>query len=71
MMEDEPKPNDRSAGVVTGYAAGMGIVGIALVGVPLQFAYPDVSALLTYGGSFVFAGIIGAAVAGVRGTRSS
>lgn len=50
-----------------GYAVGMGVVGIAIIGIPLQFAFPDVSGLLTYGGSFVIGAAIGAVVAAVRG----
>lgn len=61
--------DDRAAGSVTGYALGTGIIGIALLGVPLQFAYPDLSALLTYGGSFVLGGVVGAAIARIRGAR--
>ena len=64
----ESKTGDTTATLV-GYAVGMGIIGIALIGIPLQFAYPDASAILTYAGSFAIGALVGAAVAAVRGTR--
>ena len=60
---------ERSAISWIGYATGTGIVGVALVGVPLQFAYPDLSSLLTYGGAFAVGAAVGAALAGWRGVR--
>lgn len=61
--------SDWTATGLIGYAVGMGIIGIALIGIPLQFAYPDVSAVATYGGSFAVGALAGAAIAAVRGTR--
>ena len=59
---------DRTTTALVGYAVGMGLVGIAVIGVPLQFAFPEVAGLLTYGGSFLIGMALGAAVAAVRGT---
>lgn len=59
---------DRSTTALVGYAAGMGVVAIALVGVPLQFAYPETAGLWTYALAFAVGGGIGAAVAAIRGT---
>lgn len=64
----ESKTGDTTVSMI-GYAVGMGIVGIALIGIPLQFAYPETSAILTYGGAFAIGALAGAAVAAVRGTR--
>ena len=59
---------DRTTTAMAGYAVGMGLVGIAIIGIPLQFAFPDIPGLLTYGGSFLIGAAIGAAVAAIRGT---
>ena len=59
--------SDRTTTALAGYAVGMGLAGIAIIGVPLQFAFPDVAGLLTYGGSFLIGAAIGAAVAAIRG----
>lgn len=58
----------KSAVDLIGYGVGMGLVAVALIGIPLQFAYPDFSAVVSYGGAFILGGLIGVGYASVRGT---
>lgn len=65
--QDSP-PDDAAPRLsVPGYAAGFGLALMALAGTTLHFAYPEVSDVLHFGGSFVVGAAIGAGWARLRG----
>lgn len=60
----------RNGTTLAGYVVGMGMVAVAVLGVPLQFAYPDVSNWLIYLGAFAVGGVVGAVLGATRGVRA-
>ncbi|MEX2535625.1 MAG: hypothetical protein WD273_08500 [Trueperaceae bacterium] len=44
---------------VAGYAIGVGLAFLAVVGIPLRFAFPELGAFLSYAGSFLLGVLVG------------
>lgn len=60
---------ESSRTTVAGYAVGVGLVFIPLIGIPLRFMYQGLPPVLLYAGAFLLGVTAGLLVAATRGRR--
>lgn len=69
-QESTPQPRPaRDPAVIAGFAVGVGLSALALLGLPWDFARPDANPWLVYPASFGIGAVLGAAWSFAREPR--